>query len=121
MGLHARLNFFGLNRLRQEIDSSCLKRSKLLSTLVRCLHHDHRTSFPGFSGFDSPARFDAIHVGHHEIEQNKIGQLELELLNSAGSATSDLDPESSIIQKSKYNAHVRGHIIHYHDGFHETL
>ncbi len=110
MGAHASFQFYQVEGLDDVIHAAQLEASTLVEYFSRgCDENDRH--LPGFlTGFDSLTGLEAVHFGHHNIEQNQIDRVFLQQLQSTLPARSD--GQSIVILESMHqHIDVIGNVI----------
>ena len=60
------------DRLGQKIVGAGFQPAHLVGRLVERRDHHHRNVVGGGIAFQPPAHFEAVHVGHHDVEQHEV-------------------------------------------------
>ena len=60
------------DRLGQKIVGAGFEPAHAVGRLVERGHHDHRNVMRGRIGLEPPAHFEAVHVRHHDVEQDEV-------------------------------------------------
>jgi hypothetical protein len=69
---HARDQRQFRDRLGKKIVGAGFEPAHLVGRLIERGDHDHRNVVGGRIALEPPAHFEAVHVGHHDVEQDEI-------------------------------------------------
>jgi hypothetical protein len=96
VGRDARHHFLDAQRLGHVVDGAAGEPGELVDELVERGHEDDGNGLGGRERLQAPAGLEAVHAGHHYVEQDQVGQHEARALDALLAILRDHDPEAAL-------------------------